>query len=423
MRTMRTKRKPAKRQCITACFPFSLISTELLPDIKMDIGCSSDIIPGYFPDRLLPPNLPNTQVNTSFLETGFDEEYTVLPSNTSYFFCPVCLGLPRDPVALPECGHMMCDYCLFDYVEKTGKPFLLTFSDRKATCPLCKRVFRASDVKTFDQFDAWPKAVYKSIEVHCPYSCGFSGDPFSVDYHQAYKCPLRLVSCPSAGCFVEQPEYMLAAWHYPRCTEYRVYCGKCRLPIRECTKQNHHCGTHLLATVSALQGFLRIGGIEVPPTLSFGMAGTPMLVKYGKMRVAKRVSEKIARDKEIKAMSEEEERLPWLVSKTTRQRINMSNSTSSSHSRYFEYGNEQAQGADIPNNSNDSGFTQEVEMPTATATTATSLPHRPLPTVITDFTYVPHTSMSQQISDSQRESFPGTMNLVGSPAFAIFPEH
>ena len=57
--------------------------------------------------RLLPEDVPNNKLNDYDYEQGFEEELLVNPEYADCFSCPICHGIPRNPVIIKPCDHFL----------------------------------------------------------------------------------------------------------------------------------------------------------------------------------------------------------------------------------------------------------------------------------------------------------------------------
>ncbi|KAF0155396.1 MAG: hypothetical protein FD188_3147 [Ignavibacteria bacterium] len=210
----------------------------------------ADLIPVIFPKKIA-----TTEINSPDFEAGFDEKNVVGGFPNNYFMCSICEGLPRHPVFLDKCGHLFCEMCMkqhFKINSKLNAPFLTI---RAATCPTCKTEFTLGDVLVFDCFQTWAKAIYKTIQVSCPFDCEYKGNPFEVDHHQVFECPLRRIQCPNEGCGEIQPAYMMEADHFPQCPCLRIYCTACKLPVLASERITHDCKSRMNDAIQSTINF------------------------------------------------------------------------------------------------------------------------------------------------------------------------
>ena len=200
----------------------------------------------------LPKNLPNVDINNPTFEAGFDEEFIEGGLPHSYNICGICRGFPRHPASLPMCGHLFCEMCikeLIDQYQKSHSPYDLI------PCPLCRISFHAYGVITFSQFQYWAQGMYKSIEVKCPYGCGYKGNALEVDHHQVLICPKRRIKCPNESCQIVMPACEMEERHLHDCSFLLVSCPGCLLPVKAAELKSHCCHQKLAEAVTSMNSF------------------------------------------------------------------------------------------------------------------------------------------------------------------------
>ncbi len=202
--------------------------------------------------RVFPANLMTSRVNSPDYETGYCKDNCVEVIDSDFMFCPICKGVPRSPIFLPECGHMFCDWCLNIDFYGLDKNQIRTSSSIGKACPLCSTYYTLAELKELMQCELWTIYVFKSIKVKCSNGCDIKPNcPLEMDEHESFRCDLRLLRCPNLGCQVEQPAYMLEAFHFKNCEFYHLYCTKCHLPVRECCMTQHVCFDHINCTLQS----------------------------------------------------------------------------------------------------------------------------------------------------------------------------
>ena len=200
--------------------------------------------------RVLPADLPNCKLNEYDYEQGFDEELLVNSEYAECFSCPICQGIPRNPVVISLCGHFFCESCVHKQLEaiKQDEDDEIDLSK----CAVCKGHFQRSYVIPFEKFYTAMKKAYHLVRLRCPSGCPFIGDPQEMDRHQSFQCDLREVRCPSNGCEVSMPFHQLRDEHIPMCQKLMIYCESCLLPVKREQLKDHNCKERMAAAIKGI---------------------------------------------------------------------------------------------------------------------------------------------------------------------------
>ena len=67
--------------------------------------------------RILPAEMPNSKLNEYTYEQGFEEQLLINSEFANCFCCPICQGIPRNPVVISLCGHFLCESCIQKQLE------------------------------------------------------------------------------------------------------------------------------------------------------------------------------------------------------------------------------------------------------------------------------------------------------------------
>ena len=157
--------------------------------------------------HILPADLPNWKLNEYDYEQGFDEQFLVNAEYAECYSCPICHGIPRNPVIIKLCRHFFCECC----INKQFLPVNYVADDPDVIqCAVCKGHFQQSIVLSFERFYTAMKKAYHLVRLRCPNGCPFIGDPQEMDRHQSFQCDQREVCCPSKGCEVKMRTVSLA---------------------------------------------------------------------------------------------------------------------------------------------------------------------------------------------------------------------
>ena len=199
--------------------------------------------------RILPADLPNSNLNDYNYEQGFDEQLLVNSEYADCFSCPICHGIPRNPVIIKLCGHFFCECCL----KKQFLPVNYVPDDPDMIqCAVCKGCFQQSHLIAFEDFYTPVKKAYHLVRLRCPNGCPFIGDPQEMDRHQSFQCDLREVRCPSIGCEVTMPFHQLRDEHVAVCPKLMIYCNSCLLPVKHEQRNQHNCKERMAAAIEGI---------------------------------------------------------------------------------------------------------------------------------------------------------------------------
>ena len=216
--------------------------------------------------RILPTDLPNNELNDYSYQQGFDEQLLINSEYADCFSCPICHGIPRNPVIIKHCGHFFCECC----VEKQQASVNADYHEIQGwlQCAVCKKEFHPHDSLPFEKTITSFKKVYHLVRLRCPYGCNFIGDPQEMDRHQSFQCELREVNCPSVGCKMALPFHQLRDEHVAVCPKLMIYCQSCLLPVKREQVPQHNCKERMAIAIKGmacdiLHSFINIAGLIV----------------------------------------------------------------------------------------------------------------------------------------------------------------
>ena len=190
----------------------------------------------------IPNDLPNNQIGELSYEQGYDEKLLVEASYADCFLCPICHGIPRQPVSLKTCGHFFCECCIDQVMQLKRKQHPDACSrSLMSECAVCKKPFSSTCPIPFEELSIALKKMYHLVKLHCPYGCNFIGDPREMDEHQSFQCEFREVTCPSVRCGEKMTFQKLRDDHLAKCTRLMVYCDRCNLAVSRKWLENHDC--------------------------------------------------------------------------------------------------------------------------------------------------------------------------------------
>ena len=200
--------------------------------------------------RILPPDLPNCKLNDYDYEQGFDESLLLNSEYADCFSCPICHGIPRNPVLIKPCNHFFCECC----VEKQQAAVNADYHERSGwlQCAVCKTEFHPSNSIPFEKFIPALKKVYHLMRLRCPNGCNFIGDPQEMDKHQSFQCDIREVTCPSLGCQRTMPFHQLRDKHVAVCSRLMIYCQSCLLPVKREQLPGHNCKDRMALAIKGI---------------------------------------------------------------------------------------------------------------------------------------------------------------------------
>jgi len=201
--------------------------------------------------------LPNVYAGDDEYEEGFDDNLVINKELGECFACPLCFGIPRNPVVIKKCGHGFCEVCIAKHVIECANH---SSKDRGFTtkCPVCSALFTKFDPIGYDDFNIPSKKAFNLIQLKCPYACSYIGSPHEMDDHQTYECPKRIVFCPYLDCKQKMAYEKLIAEHIMNCEKLIIYCESCFLPMPKAEVSSHNCKDRLAFALKRMWFCLRI---------------------------------------------------------------------------------------------------------------------------------------------------------------------
>ena len=187
-----------------------------------------------------PARLPAKDILARRNETGFDEKHVEGGLDTTWM-CGICRGLPRRTATLNKCGHIFCEMCIRQHFDMVPHAANVPIHGRGARCPYCRQPYRLTHIRTWTEMHPWSQNAYKARIVRCPNKCGFKGNPFAVDEHEMYLCPLRIISCPNEGCHEEGRALYIELAHFLQCGFLKAFCPVCNLAGLAGEIESHDC--------------------------------------------------------------------------------------------------------------------------------------------------------------------------------------
>ena len=160
-----------------------------------------------------------------FLASGFDgqsgwtKELFLDQQKIEDYICSICLGIVRDPVETPCCGHLFCEWCLNRWY--TQKP----------SCPCCR-----DTTEIVIHPSHWHRRFIANLQIHCPLECGWDGCISKFERHDRTECPLKSIQCDS--CHDRFLRCDLTK-HEGECPNRMMPCPDCQTPTQFSAMDQH----------------------------------------------------------------------------------------------------------------------------------------------------------------------------------------
>jgi len=171
--------------------------------------------------ELLKMKIPSEQITLS------EELIIKTNENDKIDLCPICLGIPRNPINCDNCDNTYCTQCIDNHLKKSDQ------------CPSCREIFKKRK-------NLWLGNQLEIFIFKCPLGCGESIEYNDVDKHltstctnnkEIYKCSLCLNSLYASG--LEDNEIKN---HNQSCPELKFECLWCKGLFNLNFSQNHQGG-------------------------------------------------------------------------------------------------------------------------------------------------------------------------------------
>lgn len=216
-----------------------------------ETSCAGDLVirpkiqKARFFDR---PDLPIGLRVYNKPQDGVEAESLVCSPDTrdfseSLWTCPICLGVPRYPASLANCGHVGCDGCLDHHLRSTGTLAQNQREKSFAKCPTCRAKFDRHGIMGFKGWNLPAKAMFGQIKVRCPskQECTFVGTIAQLIQHEQFECRYRIIRCPNKGCSLLGSEVQVREHHYRSCPRLMVHCPTCKIAVPWESREQHDC--------------------------------------------------------------------------------------------------------------------------------------------------------------------------------------
>jgi hypothetical protein len=180
----------------------------------------SDIIVDLEFHLCLNSNDPNINASTNTCITGHK--------------CTVCLGVPREPVMLIECGHIFCETCIKKVIQPDDWPYF--------HCPTCRSANNfTSGLARREKWPCLMRQIWSIMRVRCKFCQTFLGSPSEVDYHERWKCEKRIINGAYVCCssFVGTIDQVVE--HVLNCPHVLVCCLGCNYFTFLSPIEKHNC--------------------------------------------------------------------------------------------------------------------------------------------------------------------------------------
>ena len=160
--------------------------------------------------------------------------------NSSFYLCPICQMVARNPIEVPCCRHWYCCNCFLTYIEQPAAKIICSFAEINGAfkCAVCRGRFTALSTRNSPCFK---RAIqYNKLQVVCSFNCGIHGKLNDIAAHEETKCPNRPIHCPFPGCTMTGQAGTLNK-HFEFCIFRSMYCPNCGLPVNLNESFKHNC--------------------------------------------------------------------------------------------------------------------------------------------------------------------------------------
>lgn len=215
---------------------------------------------------------PSEDLKTGYEEVQPDESEGQTSSSSlqvvegSFYICPICLLVARDPIEVPCCKHWYCCKCLLHFKDLPNPQLL----EGDVKCAFCRADFCLLETVTIHLISR--RLIYFKLRVKCSFHCGKAGPLQEIAKHEALDCKLRPLICPFPNCGrVLNAEDMPG--HLESCLFKAMYCPNCRVEV-ECSQfEFHSCIESLQFIVVKLTQQLQVQRQKPIPRCKLGPRG------------------------------------------------------------------------------------------------------------------------------------------------------
>ncbi len=191
------------------------------------------------------PRLPSLVRLALVTTKGFELSNIIKPDDALRFHCKICHLLAREPLEIKQCGHIFCTDCLIDYSNKQSRR-----TSGKFKCPLNDGVETTdNDSQRLEDSSKCAYGLYAEIDLKCANACGAVVSAGTMNHHEGWECPKRVVECAHLGCNVRLPHNEIGA-HIDVCEHRLIFCSLCRLPRKFIGR--HTCDTEMRKTMDRM---------------------------------------------------------------------------------------------------------------------------------------------------------------------------
>lgn len=152
-------------------------------------------------------------------QIGWPRELFLDTTTIDLHICSICLGVLREAVETPCCGHMFCEWCLSRWYMESQ------------TCPCCREPATRTTLKPA----LWHRRIINQLKMSCPLDCSWQGDLQGLRLHQV-KCPLVACACKFCG---ERAVRRITLEHEINCPSRLVMCEQCKYRVVFQEMSNH----------------------------------------------------------------------------------------------------------------------------------------------------------------------------------------
>lgn len=231
---------------------------QLVPkDLRVDYNAATDLKNGY-------EEAANNSTSTT----------TTSAINSSYWQCPICQNIAREPIEMGCCKHWYCAHCFLDYITRPG--VRLEQGLPLIKCAICRLYI--FDSQTTNEPAKNRQLEYYALRVKCGFGCGYADEIRVMHTHERRECPRRIIKCPFPLCNESGTAFEIEA-HILTCSKRAINCPNCRLPIFINEFPLHDCKKQVERALTALNSDLQSANMPVPYFCQLGFGGHLALQK------------------------------------------------------------------------------------------------------------------------------------------------
>ena len=190
--------------------------------------------------------------------------------NSSFYLCPICQMIARNPIEVPCCRHWYCASCFLTYIEQSAARNYSPFVIGSFKCAICRGIFNSKNTRNCPCLH---RAIqYNNLQVLCPFNCGLHGKLKEIAAHEDIQCPNRPIHCPFPGCSMKGPARLIYG-HFSECMFRSMNCPNCGLPVKLVDFFKHNCVAALKNVIFDCKRQLEGAGKRLKPQYRLGPPG------------------------------------------------------------------------------------------------------------------------------------------------------